>query len=460
MRTETAFSVGWTLDPSGTTREDADVSATDDAAPRRPWFLDLRPFTESPAYFRFWTSGVAAGVGTQLTAVAIGIHIYDLSGSTAAVALVGAFALGPMVVMGVFGGTIVDAFDRRKVLIVASSISFVAPVGIAAIAWAGVETLWPYYAFTTLSATIGSLVGAARFAIHPRLVERRLLPAVAALSGVSAGLQTAVGPALAGILVASVGFAWTYTIDVGLFLIGFWGIVSLPAIVPAAAVRVGLKALREGLGFLRRAANLRTAIAMQVAAFAFGRTYALLPAVGTVVVGGGPVAVGVLAAAAAVGVLLSGLASGRLGDVRRHGRAMTLATAAFGVAIGLFGLLVLAFLLRNGGTVPQRTDVAALVLLSFALVLAGMADNVASIFRTTMMQAATPDEMRGRLQGLFTLVLTAGPRLGDTLAGFAAALVALWFPPIVGAFLILIAVGLLYRLSPGFRRYDALRPIA
>src|SRR5690606_32438084 len=99
--------------------------------------------------------------------------------------------------MGVVGGTIVDAFDRRRVLIGASAVSFLAPVGIATIAWLDIAQLWPYYLFTTLSSTVGSLVGAARFAIHPRLVERRLLPAVAAWSGLSAGLQVAVGPALA-----------------------------------------------------------------------------------------------------------------------------------------------------------------------------------------------------------------------------------------------------------------------
>jgi len=421
--------------------------------------LDLRPFSESPAYFRFWTSGVAAGVGTQLTAVAIGIQVFTLSGSTAAVGLVGALSLGPMIVTGLLGGTVVDAFDRRKVLIAASSVSFIAPVGIAALAWAGVTTLWPYYVFTTLSATVGALVGAARFAIHPRLVARPLLPAVAALSGVSAGIQTAVGPALAGVLVATVGFAWTYTIDVGLFLIGFWGIVSLPSIAPAGAVRVGVRALVDGLAFLRRASNLRTAIAMQLVAFAFGRTYALLPAIGTLVVGGGPAAVGVLAASAAVGVIVSGLLSGPLGGVRRHGRAMTLSTCCFGVAVFTFGVVVLLLMWREGGTPPAKTNVAALAVLSLVLALAGIADNISNIFRTTMMQSATPDQMRGRLQGIFTLVLTAGPRLGDAVAGFTAALIALWFPPIAGGIAILVAVGALYAARRGFRRYDALEPV-
>ncbi|WP_395639124.1 MFS transporter [Pseudolysinimonas sp.] len=433
--------------------------APEQPAPRKGWFLDISPLRESPAYARFWTSGVAGGIGTQLTAVAIGIHVYALSGSTIAVALVGGFALLPMIVMGVLGGTIVDAFDRRKVLIVASSISFVAPVGIAALAWFDVEQLWPYYVFTTLSSTIGSLVGAARFAIHPRLVERRLLPAVAAWSGLSAGLQVAVGPALAGVLVGTVGFAWTYTIDIGLFLIGFWGIVSLPPIRPEGSSRVGLTSLLEGIRFLRGAQNLRVAIALQIAAFAFGRSYAILPAVGALVVGGGAPTVGILAAAGAVGVILSGVLSGPFGRVRRHGRAIALATGANAIAVSAFGVLLLIFTATPRELDATTPELGVLLSLAGVIVVAGAADSIAGIFRTTMMQSATPDAVRGRLQGLFTLVLTAGPRVGDVFAGVLAAVVALWFPSLVGGLLIGAVALVLYRLRPGFRLYDAKEPV-
>jgi len=429
-------------------------------APRRTWFLDLAPLRESPAYARFWTSGVAGGIGTQLTAVAIGIHVYELSGgSTIAVALVGGFALIPMVVMGVLGGTIVDAFDRRRVLLAASAVAFVAPVGIAALAWLEVSDLWPYYLFTTLTSTVGSLVGAARFAIHPRLVARRLLPAVAAWSGLSAGLQVAVGPALAGLLVATVGFAWTYTIDVGLFLVGFWGIVSLPPIRPEGSSRVGLTALAEGLAFLRGARNLRTAIGMHIASYAFGRSYAILPAVGALVVGGGATTVGILAASGAVGVILSGLLSGPLGSVRRHGRAIALATLGHAATVSAFGALLLAFDAASHDPDPARPALGVLLSLGGVLVLEGVAENLAGIFRTTMMQSATPDLVRGRLQGLYTLVLTAGPRLGDLFAGTAAALVALWFPSLLGGVLIAVVVLVLVRLRPAFRLYDAREPL-
>lgn len=425
----------------------------------RRYFLDLGPLRTSPAYRRFWVSGVAGGIGVQLTAVAIGIHVYELSGSTAAVALVGGLALAPMIVMGVVGGAIVDAFDRRRVLIAASAVSFVAPVGIAALAWADITQLWPYYACTTLSATMGALVGAARFAIHPRLVPREQLPAVAALSGLSAGLQAAVGPALAGILVATVGFAWTYSIDVALFLVGFWGIVSLPAIVPEGRSESGWTAIASGFRFLRGADNLRTAIWLQLVTFAFGRSYAILPAVGALIVGGDATVVGLLTAAGAIGVILSGLFSGRLGGVRRHGAAVIAGTVAMGVAVALFGTLLLGFDAADRPATASHPDALALIALCAALVLVGAADNVAGIFRTTMMQSATPDALRGRLQGINTLVLTAGPRAGDVYAGLLAAGGILWLPPLLGGALIAALALLAARLRPGFRDYDAMEPV-
>ena len=421
--------------------------------------MDLAPLRESPAYRRFWTSGVAGGVGTQLTAVAIGIQVYDISGTTASVALVGGLALAPMIVVGIFGGALVDAFDRRKVLIIASSISFIAPVGIAVLSWAAVDQLWPYYVFTTLSSTIGSLVGAARFAIHPRLVERRLLPAVAALSGISAGLQSAVGPALAGLLVAGVGYAWTYTIDIGLFLVGFWGIVSLPPIIPATRARVGIAAILDGLRFLRGARNLQAAIGIQIATFAFGRAYALLPAVGAVLLGGGATTVGMLVASTAVGVIASGVLSGPLGQVRHQGRGMLIAAGCMAAGVALFGGVVLALSLVPHHVSARSVDLPWLIAIVVTLVIVGASDNIAGIFRTTMMQSATPDEVRGRLQGLYTLVLTAGPRLGDVFAGFVAAAGVLWWPPLIGAAVIGVVLAGIARLRPAFRSYDAEEPV-
>lgn len=429
------------------------------APPPRRWFLDLAPLRESPAYARFWIGGVAGGIGAQLTIVAIGIQVYEITGSTSAVAAVGGFALVPMVLVGILGGTVVDAHDRKRVLVIASLVAWTAPIGIAVLAWTGVEDLVPYYALTTLSAASSTLVGTARFAIHPRLVRRELLPAAAALSGMSAGLQAAVGPALAGLLVASVGFAWTYTIDSMLFLASFFGIVTLPAIPPTGSSRVGWTSLREGVRFLAGARNIRTAISLQLATLIFARPYALFPAIGALLIGGGPLTVGLLAASAAVGTIASGAVSGRLGEVRRHGAAMGLATTGTAALIFLFGVLLLILELVPREVSAARADPLALALACILLAGVGVTENVAGIFRTTMLQSAAPDDVRGRLQGLFTLALTAGPRLGDVFVGAVAAIGALWSPPLLGAVVVVVMVFALARLRPGFRHYDALEPV-
>lgn len=422
--------------------------------------LDLSPLRDSPAYRRLWLGGVASGIGVQLTAVAVGIHVYAISGSTFAVALVGGFALLPMLVVGLLGGVLVDRFDRRRLLIIVSSVSFATTVGLALLAFAGVVDLAPYYLLTTVNAASGTIIGAARFAILPRLVPPHQLPAASALSGISAGLQVSVGPLLGGVLVASVGFGWTYSVDAVLYAVGFLGIATLPPIPPGDdAPRLRPSAVLEGLRFVVRSRNLRLAIGLHAIVTVLSRPHVLFPAIAATLLGGGAVTVGALGSAAAVGVLLSGVLSGALTRSRRHGRGIagaSLAAGAVTIALGL--VLLLAETVRPAGLAEETVSWTPLVLALVVLACWGVTDNVANIFRTTMLQAATPDHLRGRLQGVLALVLTAGPRAGDFLIGSLAALVSLWFPSIAAGLALLVVVGALLLLNPLFLRYDALEP--
>ena len=168
-------------------------------------FLDIRPLRESPAYARLWFGSTISGIGAQLTIVAVGLHIYEITQSTLAVALVGVVALLPMIIAGLYGGMLADAFDRRTVLIGASILAWVATIGIATVAWLNVETLWPYYLLTVVNAVAATVVGTARGSVTARLVRRELLPAASALGGISMGLFITVGPLLsaAGLLFLS-----------------------------------------------------------------------------------------------------------------------------------------------------------------------------------------------------------------------------------------------------------------
>ena len=398
-----------------------------------------------------------------MTIVAVGLHIYEITKSTAAVALVGVVSLVPMIIAGVYGGLLVDTFDRRKVAILAETVAWISVVGLAYLAWNQIETLWLYYVFTTLTAVAVTIVGAARAAIVPRLLPLRLLPAAGGLNGISFGFQVIVGPAIAGVLVATVGVQWTYTIDAILFVAAFTGVLTLPAIRPEGeASAKGIAGIVEGLRFLRGAANIRLSFLVDIVAMTFGMPRVILPAVGALVIGGGAVTVGILSAAFAAGTLLVGVFSGRLGGVRWHGLAIRNAIMVFGGFIGAFGVVLLLTGTRAAGSVTDslaNANIPALVASCILLAGAGGADQVSAVFRSTMLQAAAPDNMRGRVQGVFIVVVTGGPRLGDAYVGLVAATALLWLPSLLGGVLIIALVFLLVRQYRSFHDYDAQNPV-
>lgn len=394
-----------------------------------------------------------------MTVVAVGIHIYELTGSTVAVAAVGIVALVPMIVAGLYGGMLADHFDRRVVAMVAAAVAWTSTAGIAALAWLGVEVLGAYYALTSIIAVAATVIGAVRQAILPRLLPASLLPAASALQGMAVGLMVTFGPALAGVLIAVVGIPWTYTVDVVLFTAAFLGIATLPPIRPEGGTsRPGLASMLGGLRYLRQAPNIRASYLVDLIAMTFGRPHALFPAIGALLLGGGAITVGVLTAAVAVGTIISSIFSGRVGTIRRHGLAIGWSVIVFGAATVAFALVLLGSLGQPVTAELEGANWTGIVLAFAALAITGGADNISMIFRMTMLQVAVPDHMRGRMQGVFMVVVTGGPRLGDLYIGLAVLAGALWFPPLLGGVLIMVLTGLLLRLQPGFRRYDALDP--
>jgi len=432
-----------------------------DPAPRRPLLVDLTPLRASPAYARLFAGSTVSGIGTQLTLVAVGLEVFEITRSTFAVALVGVVSLVPMMVAGLYGGMLADAFDRRKVALAAAVAAWLSTAAIALHAWLGLREVVLLYVLTTLNAVAGTLIATSRAAIVPRLLPARLLPAAGALGGIGTGLMLTVGPAVAGLLVAGVGFPLTYTIDVVLFSTAFLGILTLPPVRPEGATqRPGLGSLVEGWRFLRRAPSVRSTFVLDIVAMTFGQPRVLFPVVGASVIGGGAVTVGVLTAAGAVGALLCSVFSGRLGHVRRQGAAVVAAIVAYGACIVAFGVVLLATPARGLGSLTDglgNADLVALGLAGLALAGAGAADNVSSIFRGTILQTATPDAMRGRLQGVFIVVVTGGPRVGDLFVGLVVALGVMW-PPLLGGVLVVVLVAVLARATPAFLRYDAQHP--
>lgn len=425
--------------------------------------IDLTPFRRSPAFARLWIGSTLSGLGGQLTIMAVMLHMYALTSSTFAVSMIAVAGLVPMVLAGIYGGMLADAFDRRTVALTAATVTFASTLLLAVLAWMQQEAVWSLYVLSVVNAAANSIVMASRSAIIPRLLPRELLPSAAALQGVTVGIMVMAGPALAGVLVATTGYAWTYSIDVVLMLSLFLGLWTLPAMRPEGeTVRPGLESLKDGIAFLRRAPNIRLQFVMDVVAMTFGQPLALFPALGMVLLGGGPVTAGVLTAAIAAGAFLSSLFSGRVGGYRWHGRGIARAIEVYGAAIGAFALALVLAAVGIGapnGVDADHANIPMIVAACVALAIGGAADNVSAIYRSTMLQAAVPDAVRGRLQGIFIVVVAGGPRIGALYAGTLATITTLWFPPLVGGILIIAIVAVLARLHPRFRSYDAENPL-
>lgn len=442
-------------------------------------FVDLAPLRVSPAFARLWIGQSISGIGAWLTLTAVSLLIFDITGSTLLVALVGPISLVPMIVAGLWGGVLVDAFDRRTVAMTASIISWLSTMALFALAWwdaalvAGDRIdVWPLYLVTTVNAVATTISSAARTAIIPRIVPEGLVSRAAALNGVTFGLQLAVGPALAGVLVAAAGYSATFAVDAVLFTAGFLGIVTLPRLPPLGeAPRPGWRSLAGGFAFLRRAPVIRMSFIVDIIAMTLGRPHALFPAIGVLAIGGGPITVGLLTAAMAVGTFLGGVFSGPVARIHRHGVAVSRAIMAYGGCTIVFGLVIGATALGWFGPVGpdiEHVSWVALTLAFIALAGTGITDEFSAIFRTTMMLTAVPDAMRGRTQGIFIAVVTGGPRLGDLFAGGLATVVALaipslghealWAAPLLGGVAIVVITWAMLRASPSWRAYDARNP--
>jgi MFS family permease len=387
---------------------------------------DLSPLRESPAFRRLWWGLGISNLGTQLTAVAVGLQVYALTSSTFAVGVLGLFALVPLVVLGLYGGALVDAFDRRRVALISSTVLFVVTAAIALQAWLDVGSVWLLYVLVGLQSAASAVNNPARSAIVPRLVRREQLPAALAVQTLAWNVALTAGPLLGAALVAWHSFEAAYTLDVALFGASLYALWRLPDLPPEPADGVapvgrrgGLASVVEGLRFLGTRPNLRMTFLLDLSAMILAMPRVLFPAVGVLVLGGGEATTGYLTAAIAVGAVLAGLLSGGLVHLRRQG----------------------------------------LVIVAAILTFAGAADSVSSIFRQSVLQAATPDALRGRLQGVFIVVVAGGPRLGDLLVGAGAS----WFGEgaaavIGGVACAVVVVVLALTLGRRFLRYDAADP--
>jgi MFS family permease len=367
--------------------------------------LDLTPLRTSRDYRALITGLGISVLGNQLTTVAVPFQVYAITRSSLVVGLVSLAQLFPLIIGSLLGGSLVDAVDRRRLLIIVEAIGAASSAGLALNADLG-PALWPLFVFPALNASLSGIDSSARNAMLPGLVGMDLLPSSNAIFQSMFQTGAIVGPAVAGLLLAGAGVHWIYWIDAVSFLAALTAAVLIapqpPSAAPGTAARPGWRSTLDGLRFVRRSQPVLGAYAIDLNAMVFGMPRALFPALAATVFGGGATTVGLLYSAPGTGALLGALTSGWVGRVRRQGVAVTCAVLVWGAAITGFGIV--------------RWLPAALVLLAVA----GWADVLSAVFRNTMIQFAGPDGMRGRLMGVQMAVVAGGPRLGDLEAGAVA----------------------------------------
>jgi MFS family permease len=396
--------------------------------------IDVEPLRHA-AFRRLWLGNSVGFIGFQLTAVAVPVQVYELTRSSFWVGMLGLVGLVPLVLFGLWGGAVADAMDRR-VLLVVSSLTLWACTGVllaqALFGFASLPLLLGLVAAQSAGFAVASSV---RGAIVPRVVPAELVPAANTVSFTASNLSMVIGPLLAGVILARWSFAAAYAVDLALFSSALYAALRLPALPPAGpAVAPGLRSVVDGLAFILTRPVLLLSFVVDIAAMVLAMPRALFPATAERL--GGREAVGWLFAAIAVGAVVAGLSSGWVGRVRRQGVALVAAIVVWGLAVAAAGL--------------ART----LWLTVLLLAVAGAADLVSAVYRQTILQTAAPDELRGRMQGVFIVVVAGGPRLGDLRAGATAAAFGVTASWVGGGLLCAALVGLAL-LVPSLRRYDA-----
>jgi MFS family permease len=388
--------------------------------------VDITPLRRYRHFRRLWAGQVISGLGSQLTIVAVSFQAYALTRSTLVVGLIGLVQLVPLLAGALWGGTLADAVDRRKVLVLTQVASAAAVSGLVVNASMTRPSVWPLFVCTGAGAAFQGVDWPARRAALPMLVAEVDVTAAIALQTTIQQMALVAGPALAGVLIATVGLSPVFGIDVASFGVALVAALFLPALVPrGGGTPMGLRSMAEGFRHLRNQKLLSATYWIDLNAMIFGMPRAVFPALGTGLFGGGAGVVGLLYAAPGAGALLGSLFTGWCSRVRHQGRAIAACVVVWGTTIALFGVIPVLWIGLG------------------LLALAGAADVVSAVFRQAVQQRTVPEHLQGRLSGTFFAVVAGGPRLGDAEAGVAAAIGGPQFAVWSGGLACVAGVGLL-----------------
>lgn len=395
-------------------------------------------------------------IGANLTIFAVPVQLYALTQNSAYVGLAGVFSVVPLIVFGLWGGAWADAMDRRRLLIIASCGLAVASVLLWVQAAAGFNNVWLVLCLLSVQQAFYAINSPTRSAAIPRMLPAEQLPAANSLNMTVFQAGAIIGPLLAGVMLRWVDLSTLYFIDALTTIAPIWATFRLSPMPPEHSVdddtsRWGFAAVLDGFRYLSGNRVVLMSFVVDLIAMILGMPRALFPQMAHENFGGpvaGGTAMALLSAAMAVGAVAGGVFSGWLPRVRRQGLAVVVSIVVWGAAMAGFGLAV--------GQATGRPDGflwIALVLLAVG----GAADMVSAVFRSTILQEAASDELRGRLQGVFTVVVAGGPRIADAVHGAAAAVVGTTVAAAGGGVLVVVGVVVSVLVVPAFVRYRVAR---
>lgn len=421
---------------------------TDASPPPRRRFggllVDTAPLRLDRDFRLLWIGQGISTVGRTFTLVAVPYQVFVLTGDILAVGALSLVQLAATLIFALGGGAVADAVDRRRVLLFTQIGQAGCSAAFLLIALSPTPSLLAIFVVMFVSMAFGAIDGPARASAVPRLVPIERLQAAIGLNQLMFNAAWVIGPAIGGIVLATAGPPAAYAIDVVTFAAVIVALLLIAPIPPAPdAVRPSIAGVVEGLRFARRRREVLATFIVDLTAMIFGSPASLYPALALDVFMVGPAGVGLMWSATAFGAMLGALFSGWTSNVRRTGRAVLIAVAVWGLGILGFGLATFSFPLA----------------LLFLAIAAG-ADVISAVLRSSIVQILTPDALRGRVSSIHTLVVTAGPELGNAEASVVASVIGIQGAVVSGGLLTLAGLGVIALAMPEFRRLDMPTAIA
>ncbi|MFT4286699.1 MFS transporter [Nocardioides sp.] len=419
----------------------------------RDMLADTRPL-KNPYFRRLWLANIVTVIGAQLTVVTVPAQLYAETGSSAYVGLTGVFGLVPLVIFGLYGGALADAFDRRTILQI-TTVGLIVTSGLFCVqAVLGSANPWVLLTIFAVQQAFFGVNQPTRSAVLPRLLDPATLPAGNSLNYTVMQAGAIAGPLVAGVLIPFTGFAWLYFIDTLSLFATLYAVIRLPRLpIDGPVVNPGIRSVIDGFVYLKRQPVLLMSFLVDIIAMVFGMPRALFPEQAHVNFDGpsdGGIVFALLFAAIPAGAVVGGIFSGWISRVSRQGLAVVWCIVIWGVAIIVYGVAV---------SLASHAWLLMLIIALVALAIGGAADMASASMRTSMLQSAADDAVRGRLQGVFTVVVAGGPRVADTLHGAVAVSVGASAAAAGGGMLVVVGVVIASLVVPSFVRYRVVRPI-